>query len=192
MTKTPLPQILQTLGYTQAWLDIGVVDEPFLREQFERYLSSEDQNGEHYRHRAFTEYLRRKTRFLDEEIGPILALRDHGHAGASLAVQRANQLLGLEVLTDRQYLNLATHPALQDPSTQRLYLRGRILRRLRSEGLTASVFTEVMACADASEHRTVLAREDLHREHADWLASNGANVRIRNIARQIQGSRRFR
>ena len=52
MNMERIETILRQLGYTREWLEVGVVDEECLRQQYEEYLHSDDKNQEHYRDRC--------------------------------------------------------------------------------------------------------------------------------------------
>jgi hypothetical protein len=45
------------LGFTQEWLDLGVVTETYIEEAGRRYDASDDKNAEHCRFGAFRRYL---------------------------------------------------------------------------------------------------------------------------------------
>jgi len=184
MSEPTLEQIILTLGYTQQWAEAGVIDETSVRSQFETYVLSDDKNGEHYRHCAFAGYLREKERLSDHEVQCLLALEDRGDDGVNLEVSRAIMILDSELLTDQQLADLAEHPAVAHSAARRLYLRHLVLRRLRRESMSSSLFEVIQGCDDEAVQRAALERDDLAREHVEWLALEGRNRRVRNIARQ--------
>lgn len=184
MADPKLTDIMRRLGYTQHWLDVGVVDEASVRSQFDAFRSSADQNTEHYRHRAFVAFLHRREQLAMDEALRLLALDDAAANGTSLRVSRAIQLLACDLLTDAQFAELAEHPALAHPSIQRVYRRQFALRRLRTERLTPTLFHEVQSTDDGAVHRGALQRDDLTRDQLEWLAANGATRAVRNVAKQ--------
>src|SRR6185436_7409639 len=54
-----VPEIMAELGYTPEWLSLGIVDEGHLRAQSALFQISEDKHPEHYRSRAFLDFLDR-------------------------------------------------------------------------------------------------------------------------------------
>lgn len=48
---------LNRLGYTQSWLDFGILTEENLNNQTEHYNASADKNSEHYRYQTFKNFL---------------------------------------------------------------------------------------------------------------------------------------
>ena len=79
---------------TQEWLEAGVVDEEYLRRQYEEYLHSDDKNQEHYRAGAFSRFLANKQSLSDAELEAILHLRDEGPDQCDLSHGSARQMLG--------------------------------------------------------------------------------------------------
>ncbi|MFT4637701.1 MAG: hypothetical protein ACI8T1_001011 [Verrucomicrobiales bacterium] len=73
MTPT---EICQNLGYTEAWISLGVIDEAGLQEQWSIYTNSDDKNAEHYRCGVVRDFLTQKESFTDEEI---LTLPEFGY-----------------------------------------------------------------------------------------------------------------
>jgi hypothetical protein len=184
MSEPSLEQILRKLGYTRQWVEVGVIDEKLLRTQFNAYELSDDKNEEHYRYQAFALFLREKEGLNDNEVQSLLVLEDCGDDGVNMEASRAIMLLDSGLLTDQQLADLAEHPAVADSATRRVYVRQLMLRRLRSEAMSISLFEAIQRCGDEAVQRAALDRDDLDREHMEWLASEGANRRVRNVARQ--------
>ena len=88
-----LDAIVRQLGYTEAWIACGIVDEPFLREQYAEYLCSEDKNQEHYRAQAFASYLANVEALPDDVLDSILLLADLGPDGCDLSDDRRDILI---------------------------------------------------------------------------------------------------
>ncbi len=172
------------LGYTQRWFDLGVVDAEAVRRQMAEWADSGDHFEEHYRHRAFGDYLRRRDGLTDEELLQILRLDDDGRDATDLRESRVIMLLDSGLLSDDQIEGLVGHPSLSSKSVQMLHQRHRVLRRLGSEGLSTGVFEAIQLSEDATLQRTALEHDGLTLEQASWLASNGVNRRVRNVAGQ--------
>ena len=118
-----LDAILRQLGYTEAWIACGIVDEAFLREQYAEYSSSEDKNQEHYRARAFSSFLAKVEGLPDELLGRLLDLSDLGPDGCDLSDCGIIALLESGRLTDEQLGSLSERCArVLQPPIQLRYL----------------------------------------------------------------------
>lgn len=184
--------IMKELGYTEGWLTLGVVDPEVLQRQYAEFVNSDDQNPEHYRCRAFIDYLNDKEWLSDEELEALFGLTDDGSDGCDLRKNRIIEILSLAWLTDEQFYGLARFPWIDESPIREKYQRDVVVRRLDLEGLGDDVFQAVIESEDTLLHRALLRRDDLRREHVQWLAENGGNKAVRNQARQKLGSRRFR
>jgi len=58
--------------------------------------------------------------------------------------------------------------------------------------LTDDLFSAFCRLKDSGIQRALLDRDDLRRQHVEWLAQNGGNNAVQNRARQMLASRRFR
>jgi hypothetical protein len=173
-------------------LEWGIVDEAYLRAQYAEYVQSDDKNQEHYRARAFHDFLSRRVQLTDETVDCIFRLTDEGPDGCDLTTNRIIELIVGGLLTDEQHFALAGHhPIVRQPPIERCYDRASLLIKIRRTGLAAN-FSDVQACADSVIHLNLLEHPELAREHLEWLASAGANKSIRNRAQSMLRSKRFR
>lgn len=184
--------IMNELGYTEGWLRLGVVDTLFLEHQYAEFQNSDDKHPEHYRCRAFAGFLKQRRRLSDDEIEAIFKLTDNGPDGCDLRVNRIMELLLSQLLTDDQLSDLMRFPEVDEPPIQKLYRRLLLLRRLAAEGLSDDVFHAVCESRDSTLYGTLLSRSDLCRKHVQWLAEAGGNRSVRNQAKQMLESQRFR
>lgn len=190
MTKT-IPEIMAELGYTPEWISVGIVGEGSLRAQFAQYQESEDKHQEHYRSRAFRDFLDRSRALTTAEIHAIFRLTDDGPDGCDLTTGRIIELVISEVLSDEQLLALSSLPEVEKPPIQKRFRRACILRQLRREGLSDDVFRQVLESDDSPLHELILDRSDLRRVHAAWFAQSGRCRAIRNRAKELLRSRRL-
>jgi hypothetical protein len=100
---TPDLQIkLSQLGYTETWLNVGILTEKMLESQLQELMPGDDTNKEHYRYRTFITYLNCHTTLSDSQVEQIISLFQHDSdktmAGSSLA-----KLLELRSLTASQF-----------------------------------------------------------------------------------------
>lgn len=176
---------MQMLGYTQSWLDPGVVDDAYLRKQCEKFQTSDDQNPEHYRWAAFLRFLDRRGSVSQEEIDGILSLTDEGPDGVDLRSHRIIESLASGILTDRQLDTFGPLLSEETGAVGRRYRRCVVQRALKRDGLTDALFCQIVASDDQELHLAVLDSRDARREHLEWLAINGRNKPIRNRASQM-------
>ena len=94
------------LGYSQLWLDSGVLTNKSLEEQIKELDLGEDSNTEHYRYRTLTNYFAIQTSFDNITLKQILQLlqsdSDKVMAGSATVI-----LLRKTSLTDEQFNNVA-------------------------------------------------------------------------------------
>lgn len=185
-------QIIKQLGYTIQWLELGIVDQAYLESQYTEYARSDDKNQEHYRCRAFLDFIGRNSCLTDDVIDKIFLLTDSGPDGCNLIANRIIELIVSGILTDEQHFALADrHPGVLERPIGKLYERESLLRKVRRTGLAAN-FAEIQASADSSIHLSLFEHPELAREHVEWLASAGANKSVRNRAQAMLRSKRFR
>ncbi|MDP6636017.1 MAG: hypothetical protein QGG42_14050 [Phycisphaerae bacterium] len=182
---------LVRLGYSREWIDSGIISGDLLLQQYNEIQTSDDPNAEHYRHGAFLNYIRSRDALSDEEIDNIFALTDCGPDGEDLRLNRIIELIRSDLLTTEQFGELANRSEVHQPPADKVYTRHEILRAIDERGL-AETFERVKQTQDSWVHERVLEHPDLAGEHVGWLAQNGANKRIRNVAKQLSESRRFR
>lgn len=183
---------LAALGYSQEWLDAGVVDDELIAAQWEAILTSDDPHPEHYRHRAFVDWLERQSHLSDAQLTGVMALRDWGPDGTDLHPSRVIELLRGDLLTDAQLEQLGAYPEVHAPPIAKRYRRAVLRRRLDAEGPSADVCAAMREAGDPVLDEALLAHPDRTRAHLEWLASNGTTRRIRNLASSQLQSRRWR
>ncbi len=184
-------QIMQHLGYTPAWLKVGVITPELLGEQWKVFQTSDDQNAEHYRHGAFIRFLKQQTEFSDALLEELLALKDGDEH--DMRVVRVNEILLAKRLSKQQLQDFTTRDELQlEASIQKIYMRQCVLEDLKQEGLTEAIFVQIQYSQDKYLHELLLARADVSREHLLWLLTHGQSKAIRNCVKQMLLQKRFR
>ncbi len=188
---TTLSTILSVLGYTADWLELGVVNESDLQVQYATFLASSDKNAEHYRNGMFCAFLQRTKSLTDAEIGAIVELRD-APEHIDMADNRLIGLVSSGVPSDEQLRALAGHPKIERDPVRKRHHRALILREIRDNGLTSLVFDQIRDSVDAHLHESLLEHTNVSTEHLLWLCESGGNLAIRNRAKQMLQSKRFR
>jgi hypothetical protein len=182
MTET---SIMQHLGYTPAWLELGIVSPALLLEQWRVFQTSDDQNLEHYRHAAFLAFLEQQKHLTDRKVQAIVQLEDGDQH--NLRQVRVIALLNAQKLSPAQRDWLATRAEWQNNnSVQKIVRRQITLESLHEHNLTPEVFATIQNSQDARLHDAVLGRQDLTGEHLAWLADFGQTKAIRNRAKEKQ------
>ena len=64
---------LSTLGYTKEWIDGGFLDEDLLTRQLAEYVS-ESGGTEHFRYRAFLDWINARSDYTDSEVAGLITL----------------------------------------------------------------------------------------------------------------------
>ena len=141
---------------------------------------------------AFGQFLQNKEFLSDAELEGILHLRDEGADGCDLSEGRILDLLRSTILSDEQHEELSQYFLSIGPGYEKEYVRERFARRMWSEGLTHEVCEDIKQSGDSVLHRGMLEHEEVDRKCLLWLEEHGGNKAIRNRARQMLNSRRFR
>jgi hypothetical protein len=183
-----LDDLMKRLGYSDSWLDAGVVTEASVRSQYVAFETSDDKNPEHYRDRAFHEFLENCTRLSDFQLDQILALRDDGPDNCDLRANRLIALISSVVLTDTQLDALSRLPEVHEPPVSKRYIRACVLRSLAREGIIDRVVSAIVDSQDAVLHEALLSHPEVARAHLEWLSRSGHNKSVRNRAlRRLRG-----
>ena len=106
MVDTNIQDRLLKLGYSQLWLDCGVLTEDGLKEQIEELELGEDENTEHYRYRTLIDYFNAQTSFDDNILTQVLQLL-RGDSDNAMAGSATVDLLRKASLTDKQFDTVA-------------------------------------------------------------------------------------
>ena len=184
-------QIMERLGYNHAWLEVGVISESLLREQWAVFQTTQDQNAEHYRHGAFIRFLNQQTEFSDVLLEDLLALKDGDEH--DMRVVRINEILLSKRLSKQQLQDFATRDELQlEASIQKIYMRQCVLEDLKQGGLTEAIFVQIQHSQDKYLHELLLTRADVSREHLLWLFTHGQSKAIRNRVNQMLKAEPYR
>lgn len=185
---------LKRLGYTQAWVDLGVVTPTIIETQFNEICSSEDHHAEHYRHRAYLNFLQNKSALTDNEINQLFQLVDDGPDGIDLSLQRKRTLLDFNrLLTDAQLTRLSVeYQEFSKQPIEKAYRSITLLRNIAANGLTEDLFEDVKKHQDPDVERHILSKQLVTKAHIKWLQEFGSNKKIRNMAKQMANQNVFR
>jgi hypothetical protein len=106
MADTTIQDKLLRLGYSQLWLDSGVLTNDNLEQQHKELNLGEDDNTEHYRYRTLANYFNRQRSFDDDMLRQVLQLLQTD-SDKTMAGSAALDLLRKSSLTDEQFDTVA-------------------------------------------------------------------------------------
>ncbi len=128
--KEPLLDIT-LLGFTQKWLDYGILDREDLAAHVKEYQKGEDPNKEHYRYGQFISYLNRKDSITTQEIDNYLEIAlEESVMGGSAA--RA-LFLSSAIITEEQYQYIKSRLSEFGKWTEKLIAKTELNRRIDRE-----------------------------------------------------------
>jgi hypothetical protein len=171
---------LLLLGYTRHWLCYGVLTVDDLRKQCEVFQTGEDTHSEHYRYGTFRRYLANRKSLSDKELADYLhlVLADDDSIMAGTAAQ---DLFSLISLTDSQFKYACEKvDALDGEWKTRLLTRQKLLRVLKKNGLSPSLFAECLINGDRIVQEFIIDLAD--KQQLVELAANGLTKKVRNLA----------
>jgi hypothetical protein len=175
----------QPFGFSEQWFILGVVDEASLAELRAEWARGEDDNPEHYRWRAFKQFLAAHRPLTAESAAQIYEL------GAA----DPDQLMGSAMMADivalpecpsavRERARASGHQFLA-----KLVARVEKLEELAC-GLTVDLFERCLAERDKEIHLQLVGMDGLTRDQVERLAEVGASRAIRNQAKvRLRGGR---
>lgn len=168
---------LEALGYSEAWLDAGLLDRALLAEQYERLQSGGTKKTARYRAQALAAWRDRAGTIADAEIDAYLAVvaaePDGKLAGSAVA-----ELIHSPRITLEQLERIAG----SDPKLMRRHealIRRTYLSRRMEDGVTDALLEQVLEFQDAAIQTGLIRDDRLTRKQAEQLARRGANPTIR-------------
>lgn len=170
-------QALEELGYSEAWLESGILDRPLLAEQRQRLQGGGTRKTGKYRAQAFAAWLGRSEPVDDAGIEAYLALAA-ADADAKMASSAVAELIQSPRITLEQLEQIARSGPKQMKRHEALIRRSYLSRRLE-QGISDEIIDQVVASKDASIQTRLVRDARLSRKHAEALAKRGANPTIR-------------
>ena len=180
---------LKRLGYTEEWIDGGILDRQEVIAQFGEIERSEaDPHAEHYRHGALQRFLRARKTLTVEELASLLRIA-------------RNELT--KALSGSVYHDLAKHPGLtdsqfqavvrdfDDADFQKIAARETLRRRARREEQDSDLIEEVLQMAlgshpaglrDSELERWLVDTADLTEAQLNRLETDASRKTIRKLA----------
>jgi hypothetical protein len=172
---------LLKLGFTNLWLEVGLLNEQQVDKLLDEFDKSDDKNTEHYRYGTFRKYLTTKKVLTDCELDNYLKVAnlDEDEIMATSAI--------LDILTEIELTDLQFDKVCSEieelglgASSLKIVSRQKLLRRLKSENLTDELFAESLLIRDSVTQLYLLDLAD--NNQLRQLAENGATKVIKKMA----------
>jgi hypothetical protein len=171
---------LAALGYTEKWLESGLLDRRLLADQHQRLQAGGTRKTGRYRSQAVAAWLAGAGSLSDAQIDAFLALM-----GSDPDPKMARAAVAELIHSPRISLDQLGRIALSDPKLMRshepLIRRTYLMRRMDDE-VTDELIQQVIELQDASIQTRLVRDARLSRRHAELLAKHGANPTIRQNA----------
>lgn len=106
MVDTTIQNKLLRLGYSQLWLDSGILTIDNLEKQIKELNLGEDENTEHYRYRTFINYFHQQASFENNTLNQVIHLLQTD-CDKTMAGSATVDLLRKSSLTDEQFDTVA-------------------------------------------------------------------------------------
>ena len=168
---------LEALGYTQEWIDSGLLDRRLLATQYEKLQAGGTGKTGRYRAQALAAWREGAPPLDDAQIDAFLSLMrtdpDLKMAHGAIAELIASPRISLEQLE---------RIARSDPKLMRRHeplIRRTYLGRRLEDGVTDELLEQVIEARDAAVQTKLIRDPRLSRKHAERLAKAGANPTIR-------------
>jgi hypothetical protein len=115
---------LSVLGYTQRWLDHGILTEAQLQTQLTAFTGGEDPHTEHYRYQTLSSYIKSQYSMNDEDVSNLLELMV-SDSDSTMASSAVILLLKQAYLTKNQFSTVCLALAAFSEWTQKEIVRER-------------------------------------------------------------------
>ena len=191
MTDEIILRALDTLNYSQKWLEYGFIDEDLLIDQFNEFHSSDDKKTAHYRYSSFIKFLDSVEKITDEQLKQLVELcvedEDKLTAGAALMkLIKYRSILTLEQLTEFE-----KHEIVAADDFQSAIKAQKLKIKLETHELTQELMDEIIEFGDGSIQMSLLDREDITDDFMKMLRDKGVNVTVQIKAKNLLRKRRF-
>lgn len=172
---------LAALGYTEEWLESGLLDRRLLADQYQRLQAGGTRKTGRYRSQAVALWLEGAGSISEAQLDAFLALMS-----SDPDPKMARAAIAELIQSPRISLDQLGRIALSDPKLMRshepLIRRTYLMRRMDDE-VTDELIQQVIELQDASIQTRLVRDSRLSRRHAELLAKRGANPTIRENAR---------
>ena len=183
MNKKALKESLEFLGYTQLWIDLGVLNEKILEEDVLKYKEEPyEYTKEHYRVFTVMTYLESLSELSDNKINDMLFIASKDNEITNYVL---NFLLTFLRLTDKQFAKLCSCSLIAGSGYYSKTISKQLLRRKYLKSDKAEVpFEESLKEKYSDLQKQFLSDNVLSFQEIEILSIKGSNKAVRNIAKQ--------
>lgn len=171
---------LRELGYSEAWLEAGLLDRALLAEQFQRYQAGGTRKTGKYRSQALAAWQKGTEPIGDAQLDAFLSLMT-ADPDAKMAQSAIAELIQSSRISLEQLERIAQSDSKLMKRHEAAIRRSYLTRRL-DQGVTDQLLARVIEHEDASIQTKLIRDARLTRKHAELLARRGANPTIRTQA----------
>jgi hypothetical protein len=171
---------LAALGYSEAWLQSGLLDRQLLADQYARFQAGGTRKTARYRSQALAAWREGGEPIPDDQLDAFLALMS-----AESDPKLAHTAIAELIQSPRLRLDQLERIAASDPKRMRRHeslIRRVWFTRRMDGGVTDELFERVIEFRDAAIQTGLIRDSRLSRKHAELLAKQGANPTIREKA----------
>ncbi|WP_413664604.1 hypothetical protein ACG1BZ_04795 [Microbulbifer sp. CNSA002] len=125
------------------------------------------------------------------ELSTIFELKDNGPDKCNLHENRIVKLIHSNILPDSRLDWIVQYRETSERPVQKKYFREKLTREVENSSVS-ECFEEIKLCGDIYIQEYIILRSVLKAEHVKWLTKNGSNRKLRNIAKELLNSSRFK
>ncbi|AFY91316.1 hypothetical protein [Chamaesiphon minutus] len=186
-----IDRALMEMKFQVKWLEYDFIDRAFLLNLYEHFIHSNDKSTEHYRYGAFRKILQ-DNKYLDDcSIDNYIELAkiDEDRAMAKAALV---DLFRWKGLSDEQYKKLVHSPEFASEIFQTYHRNKSMIETISKIPISDEIIEDCIQNYPANIQEYLLYKEDIKRHQLEYIYQHGTKKRIRNMAKNMLGSRRYR
>ena len=181
---------LLKFGYTQKWLDYGILTKEFFKEQIADQNQSGHTGWEHYRFGAFTHWLQSNASAKTIEVANFIELAEADN-DCSMANSAILALLEINWLSNEQFELVKKYAKNIGDGANKNIIRTELLRTLNQKQLNEELFEKCLNKGDTHVHNALINHKDITKNMLIQLAKKGHNKKVRNVALQLSKSNKI-
>jgi hypothetical protein len=173
------------------WLEYQLIDELFLLNLYKSFSSSDDKSIEHYRYSAFRKVLQDNEGLSDLSIDNYINLAEIDD-DRPMATAALMDLLRWPRLTDAQYGRLVNRSEFASQVFQNYHHNKSMIQTICKTPISDELINNCIQNYPGSVQEYLLRKDDIQRNQIEYIHQHGKTKRIRNIAKNMLGSKRDR
>jgi len=171
--------LLKQLGYSQYWLELGIIDESILRKLI--VLLEEDSNSEHHRYNILVKYINSKKYYSDKEVEKLILLLNND-SDQLMTSGIYVFLLSNGILSERQFDLVATEfIKLGSWAIEKIALIN-LEQKLKTQKISNEEIKNIIMNKNVKEHYLILEYCTNNDSIVELLSRESPFKKIRNRA----------